>query len=191
MAGRYFQHSALTRIASAINSTGVMTTAPIPAATMLFSLPLSPAHIFPEPDVHTIQVGPDLHYSSPLDKDNTPQDWVFLNHACTPAATVTIAIPPLDPSSLSSPDNPPPSHSNDSDPVFPCAVFSAASDLDAGTELTFDYNTTERSMFNPFSCLCGSPSCVGTVSGYANLSPDQRSFLASTIPPSTLFHSFA
>ena len=189
MAGRYFQHSGVKRIASAINNTGVVTTVAIPAATKLFSLPLYPADVLPSPDVHTIQVGPDLHFSSPLDKDNKPQDWVFLNHACTPVANVSIAIPPLDASSLSS--LPSSAAEMDDDVDIPCAVFSAAFDLDAGTELTFDYNTTERSMSNPFSCLCGSPTCVGTVSGYSNLSPDQRASLAAAIPPSTLFHSFS
>lgn len=41
----------------------------------------------------------------------------------------------------------------------------ALKDIPAGTELTFFYPSTEWHMQQPFTCACGAPECVGTVSG--------------------------
>lgn len=41
----------------------------------------------------------------------------------------------------------------------------AARDIAAGEELTFFYPSTEWDMQHPFVCRCGTPECIGTVSG--------------------------
>ena len=41
----------------------------------------------------------------------------------------------------------------------------AARNLEPGDELTFFYPSTEWEMANPFTCLCGAPSCIHTVGG--------------------------
>lgn len=43
--------------------------------------------------------------------------------------------------------------------------------IQAGEELTFDYDTTEVAA-TPFTCRCGTPSCRGTIDGSAWRSPD-------------------
>lgn len=43
-----------------------------------------------------------------------------------------------------------------------------------GEELTFNYNTTEFDMAEPFACHCGSLFCLGTVRGFRHLRPPQR-----------------
>ena len=40
--------------------------------------------------------------------------------------------------------------------------------------LTFDYNTTEWEMSDPFECSCGSKECAGTVGGYSKLTLERR-----------------
>lgn len=65
----------------------------------------------------------------------------------------------------------------------------AGRDIEAGEELTFDYNTTEWSMASPFECGCGQSACVGLVRGFSHLNSAQRqrivgrltSYLASRI----------
>jgi hypothetical protein len=50
----------------------------------------------------------------------------------------------------------------------------AISDIRAGDQITFNYLSSEDAMDSPFSCLCGSQSCFGTISGYANLDNSAR-----------------
>ncbi|KAL3960364.1 hypothetical protein ACCO45_005481 [Purpureocillium lilacinum] len=45
--------------------------------------------------------------------------------------------------------------------------------LAPGDELTFFYPSTEWSMAQPFDCLCGTPTCRGTISGARDMSAKQ------------------
>ncbi len=45
----------------------------------------------------------------------------------------------------------------------------AIRDIGPGEDLTFFYPSTEWHMAQPFQCLCGAPSCIGTVSGARDL----------------------
>ncbi|UNI19840.1 hypothetical protein JDV02_005987 [Purpureocillium takamizusanense] len=45
--------------------------------------------------------------------------------------------------------------------------------LSTGDELTFFYPSTEWNMAQPFDCLCGAPTCRGTISGARDMSPKQ------------------
>lgn len=45
--------------------------------------------------------------------------------------------------------------------------------LQPGDELTFFYPSTEWSMAQPFTCLCGNSSCRGTISGAKDMLPQQ------------------
>lgn len=51
-------------------------------------------------------------------------------------------------------------------------VCIAARDIEEGEEVTFFYPSTEWSMAQVFECACGSPNCIGTVSGASALSPE-------------------
>lgn len=45
----------------------------------------------------------------------------------------------------------------------------AIRDIGPGEDLTFFYPSTEWHMAQPFQCLCGSPRCIGKVSGARDL----------------------
>ena len=47
----------------------------------------------------------------------------------------------------------------------PRPVVVANQPIFTGQEITFDYNTTEDIMAEPFECLCGSTDCKGTIGG--------------------------
>jgi len=50
----------------------------------------------------------------------------------------------------------------------------ALRDIGAGELVSFDYDTTEWDMSDPFDCLCGSPKCKGRVAGFRHLSQEAR-----------------
>jgi SET domain len=97
---------------------------------------------------YSIQVGPEMH----LDSDDLATDearvrerfWMYLNHSCEPSAWVR---------GLS---------------------VIALHDIAAGEGVTFDYNTTEWDMAEPFSCGCGTRACAGIVQGYKHVNQEAR-----------------
>lgn len=54
----------------------------------------------------------------------------------------------------------------------------ALRDIAPGDGVTFNYNTTEYDMAEPFRCHCGSAQCIGMVRGARHLTPAQRAQLA-------------
>lgn len=52
--------------------------------------------------------------------------------------------------------------------------FIALRDIHVGDELLFFYPSTEWKMDRPFQCQCGSPECIGLVSGAFTLTPEAR-----------------
>ena len=59
----------------------------------------------------------------------------------------------------------------------------ALHDLHAGEELTFDYAMTEERLRERVKCACGTSACRGIITGYAELSDEQRRALASACAP--------
>ena len=51
-------------------------------------------------------------------------------------------------------------------PSFHALRFVAKRDIAVGEELTFDYETTEGTMDEPFQCECGETSCRGMILGF-------------------------
>lgn len=104
------------------------------------------------PSRYSLQVGHDQH----LDPDDAsdPVDpvrhrfWRYLNHHCEPNA------------------------------IIRDFTLLAIRDIAPGEGVTFDYNTTEWDLADPFTCHCGSPACVGVVRGARHLTPAQRERLA-------------
>ncbi|MBX3175455.1 MAG: SET domain-containing protein-lysine N-methyltransferase [Gemmatimonadaceae bacterium] len=91
------------------------------------------------PTRHSVQVGASQHID-PFDLfDDAAQvewrSWMYLNHHCEPNAELRER------------------------------VLVALRDIAEGEDVTFDYNTTEWELAEPFSCACGSPRCVGVVRG--------------------------
>ena len=64
----------------------------------------------------------------------------FLNHSCSPNTEISIV----------------------NDVIY----LIASIDIYEGTELTFDYETTEERLAVPFTCQCKSFMCRGYISGY-------------------------
>lgn len=106
-----------------------------------------------EPSRYSVQVGPDTHVA-PEGGANALDDgaWRFLNHSCEPSAWLR------------------------------GRELIALRDIRAQEDLSFDYNTTEWDMAEPFACHCGSADCLGTVRGFAHLSPAQRERLPGAAP---------
>lgn len=93
---------------------------------------------------------------------NRSEPWVNVNHSCEPNLRVDIEG----------------------------RRMVAIRDIPAGTELRFDYNTTEWDMATPFACGCGAPSCVGTIRGFRHLGPTRREAIRPWLSPLLLsrFH---
>ena len=93
---------------------------------------------------YTIQVDNDLHMTPPIPMR-------YLNHSCSPNCGLLIRTGVED------------------------IEIHALRPIAAGEELTLDYETFEvefQGLTGP--CLCGSPSCRGTLVGYSGLSPGLR-----------------
>jgi len=101
--------------------------------------------------------------------DTTGQPESLLNHSCDPSTYVD----------------------------FRDWTLRAARALKIGDDLTFDYNTTEYTMEEPFHCVCGALNCHEYIAGFKNLplaaqrgiflraSPYLRQMFALTQLPST------
>lgn len=66
---------------------------------------------------------------------------------------------------------------------FEDLTFRALRDVAAGEELTFNRLTTEVELAEPFDCRCGSPHCVGRVSGFDALGDDEVDRIHDLLSP--------
>jgi len=112
------------------------------------------------PGRHSLQIGKERHLFA-FDAAHTVNghrrsDWQFINHSCIPNGVVR------------------------------GRSLVALYDIPAGTEITFDYNTTEWDMSNPFECWCGHEGCVGLVRGYRWLSEAAREMRREITAPHLL-----
>lgn len=125
----------------------------IAAGTRLFHVE---GHETETPSRHSLQVGWNLHLDQSAARD--PNDrvarfyWRYMNHSCDPATAI-----------------------RDRDVVALRALLPDDS-------ITFDYNTTEYELADPFDCRCGAGHCVGVVRGARHLTPEQRTRLEASLP---------
>jgi hypothetical protein len=111
------------------------------------------------PSRYSVQIGHGQHIDLPTAAAVLSDDilvplypWRFLNHSCRPNA------------------------------VLRGREFVALAPISPGDEITFDYNTTEYEMAEPFTCECGT--CDGRlVGGFVRLSPAERTRLAPFVAP--------
>ncbi len=131
----------------------LVTTQAIAAGTVLFRIE---GYETRTPTKYSVQVGPGLHLDQRGARDATDRVrrfyWRYMNHACEPTTRI------LDREVI------------------------ALRDIAPLEGVTFDYNTTEWDMAEPFRCLCGAPSCVGTVRGARHLTPAQRARVEALLP---------
>ena len=96
------------------------------------------------PTRFSVQVGQSIHVDLPgdvvLEEILDRYYWRFMNHSCEPNATIR------------------------------GREVHALRAIRQWEEITFDYNTTEYDMAEPFDCRCGSPRCAGRVRGFRYLS---------------------
>jgi hypothetical protein len=103
-------------------------------------------------DRYSIQIAVDTHLM-PFDADSVEAQaeqcpWMFTNHSCDPNV------------------------------VIRDQKFIALRSIELDEAITFDYETTEWEMAEPFECACGATSCRGIIRGYVHLSAAQRDALA-------------
>ncbi|MEZ6038262.1 MAG: hypothetical protein R3F29_12330 [Planctomycetota bacterium] len=112
------------------------------------------------PSRFSIQVGLDQHLEPGDETGVSPAasrfPWRFLNHACAPTAMLS------------------------------GRRLLARTPLAIGDEVTFDYDSTEWEMAEPFPCGCGHVTCRGRIAGYRHLDVAARAALAPLVAPHLL-----
>lgn len=116
----------------------------------------------PRPSRHSLQLDTDLHINSPSGTSEQDQMakgyWRYLNHRCDP----NVCIRDLD--------------------------VIALRPIASGEEITFDYDTTEYDMSEPFKCHCGSKNCRGWIRGFKHLNTAQQEAFRAQLLPYLLRH---
>jgi hypothetical protein len=109
------------------------------------------------PTRYSVQIDETLHIDLRREHDSEEildrYFWRFMNHSCDPSARV-----------------------RDQEVI-------ALRDIEPWAEVTFNYNTTEYDMAEPFPCDCGTPVCLGTVKGFRHLTPAERERLRPWLAP--------
>ncbi len=112
------------------------------------------------PSRYSVQVGHDCHID--LGQGDDLQEildryyWRFMNHHCDPNAIVR------------------------GQDVYAIRAISA------WEQITFNYNTTEYMLAEPFACHCDSRSCSGLIQGFKSLSDTERERMRSWLAPHLL-----
>jgi hypothetical protein len=105
----------------------------------------------------SVQIGENLHIA--LGSGHSGQEildrcyWRFMNHSCDPNTLIR------------------------------CQEVIASQDIEPWADVTFNYNTTEYDMAEPFGCHCGSPDCLGTIKGFKHLTAEERERLRESLSP--------
>jgi len=141
------------RVVEALGELRLVATAPIPAGERILRID---GELAGRPSRYSIQVGEELHVEVPATAapDAVPglYPWRFLNHSCAPNAVVRER------------------------------ALLALRPIDAGEEITFDYNATEWELTAPFTCRCGA--CGGArIAGLRHLPPDARARVLPNLAP--------
>lgn len=106
---------------------------------------------------YSVQVGEDSHIDMAAGGDEalvlSRYYWRFTNHSCEPNTQI---------------------QSRD---------VIAAREIKPWEAVTFNYNTTEYDMAEPFACHCGAASCIGMVRGARHLTAEQLEMLRPSLAP--------
>jgi hypothetical protein len=130
---------------------------PIPAGARLFRIEGETTH---RPTRYSVQIGAGLHID--LGRGHSHEEildryyWRFMNHSCEPNTRI------------------------DAREVI------ATHDIAPWTDITFNYNTTEDDMAEPFDCHCGSRNCLGSIRGARHLSDEELERLRPLLAPHLL-----
>ncbi len=145
------------RIVSRRGHRAVLAAVDVPAGGVVLRLD---GDVVDRPSRYSVQLGADRHLDvhEGVDPDAEPARyaWRFLNHSCEPNG------------------------------VLHERLLIAPRAIRRGDEVTFDYETNEWDMHEPFACCCGAASCRGAVRGYRHLPPAARRALAGLAAPHLL-----
>jgi hypothetical protein len=112
------------------------------------------------PSRYSVQIDQDCHIDTGSDHDLQElldqYCWRFMNHHCEPNA------------------------------VIRGRTVYAIRSIRPWEEITFDYNTTEYEMAEPFPCNCGSKLCRGEIGGFKYLSAEEQEGLRPWLAPHLL-----
>lgn len=135
----------------------LVTVQPVAAGELLFRIE---GEETPIPTRYSVQVGTGAHIDSGSDCGMAEvldrYFWRFMNHHCEPATMI-----------------------RGRDVI-------ALRDLVPMEDVTFNYNTTEENMAEPFACHCGSARCEGTIRGARHLAAADRERLRPFMAPHLL-----
>ncbi len=138
----------LVGVLRASGSYCLVSTSVVPAGARLFWIDGRESS---QPSRYSVQVDRDLHVQvdpeRPLEEILDLYSWRYMNHSCEPNTIVR------------------------------GREFIALRDIERGEAITFNYNTSEYDMAEPFACQCGSARCEGTIRGFRHLSTRQQSEL--------------
>ncbi|HEY2762526.1 MAG TPA: SET domain-containing protein-lysine N-methyltransferase [Pseudonocardiaceae bacterium] len=118
---------------------------PVPSGTSLFKVD---GVLTDVPTRYSVQVGRSVHLD--VSASCTSEEimdrfyWRFTNHSCEPNS------------------------------MLRGREFLALTPIEPWQEITFNYNTTEYELAEPFDCRCGSIRCVGRVEGFRSLRTSER-----------------
>lgn len=130
----------------------LVATRPIAAGQRIFVIE---GHETPTPTRYSVQVAKSVH----LDQDGVHDMnqvvrrfyWRYMDHDCDPTTLIR------------------------------GRSVIARRDIEAGEGITFNYNTTEYELAEPFRCRCASALCVGMVRGAKHLTAAQRALVDEMI----------
>ena len=111
--------------------------------------------IIGQPTKYSIQIGEHKHLEPYTDPQDIRSLIRFLNHSCDPSAYIN----------------------------FDDLTVRALRNLDPGEEVSFNYNTTEYEMANPFKCNCEAENCRDDIRGFKYLPLDEQIKLSSQLAP--------
>jgi hypothetical protein len=125
----------------------------IPAGARLFRID---GRLTDRPSRYSVQVDQHVHLEPDIElgagESSDRYHWRFMNHSCDPNA------------------------------VIEGREIVACRDMEPGDAVTFDYNTTEWEIAEPFLCRCGSAKCLKEIRGYKSLTLAQRAALRGIAP---------
>jgi len=127
---------------------------PLAAGATLFQLE---GERRPRATRYSVQMGENLHLD--VSGEHSSEEildryfWRFMNHSCDPTAMI-----------------------RNRDVI-------TLRDITPWTDITFNYNSTEYDMAEPFACHCGSAQCLGDIRGFKHLLSMERERLRPLLAP--------
>ena len=138
-------HSDFVAVAESEEGCRLVAVRPILAGEALFQLE---GVTTSQPTRYSLQIAGDLHLDAGDGRSGEEMFdryfWQFLNHSCEPNTMIR------------------------------SRQAIAIRDIGPWEDVTFNYNTTEYAMAEPFECHCGGPRCLGIIQGFKHIDAAER-----------------